>query len=211
MAWAGCVRAAAWRVMSRSASKPRRHASRRPRLKSSARPRGSSRESMPQRLSWRRASGSRRSGRCRCSTRRNPANCRRCNCWTIRRSARPAIRPKRSRPCRAWSSSSSRISASTSKWSRCSRARWSRASRCVRLPASRSARSPASRRTWRVRCPPSACAWWKSFPASRSWAWRFPTRSARSSRWAKSSSPSLTTKWPRRWPWRWARTLAARR
>jgi S-DNA-T family DNA segregation ATPase FtsK/SpoIIIE len=57
----------------------------------------------------------------------------------------------------------------------------------------------------------SACAWWKSFPANRSWDWRFPTKSARSSRWAKSSSPSRMTKWPRRWPWRWARTSAARR
>ena len=42
--------------------------------------------------------------------------------------------PRRSRPCRAWSRSSSRTSASRSRWSPCSRARSSRASSCGRRP-----------------------------------------------------------------------------
>jgi S-DNA-T family DNA segregation ATPase FtsK/SpoIIIE len=56
-----------------------------------------------------------------------------------------------------------------------------------RRRASRSARSAISPRIWRARCRRSACASSRSFPASR-WVSRFRTRSARSSRWARSSS-----------------------
>ena len=125
---AGSRRGAASRATSPSASKPRRRASKRPRSKRNASPRASSRASKRRRPWSRRASASRRNGRCRCSMRRSRGELpplKLLDDPPVHEAS--AIRRKRSRPCRAWSSSSSRISASKSKWWPCSPGPWSRA------------------------------------------------------------------------------------
>ncbi len=79
-----------------------------------------------------RVSGRKRNAKYRCSIRRSQRSCHRSICSTILAGRSHRIRPRRSRPCRAWSSSSSRTSVSRWRWWRCIRARWSPASKCDR-------------------------------------------------------------------------------
>ena len=106
---AGCARAGAPPVSATSAarrgSSARRRAQAAQALARRAAPR-SRRRSRRRHRRRPRASAPSASGRCRCSIRRPRRSCRRSSCWMIRRRARMPTRPRRWKPCRAWSSSS---------------------------------------------------------------------------------------------------------